>query len=154
MSKMLVTKTQRMSLGCVRRRRTWWCLRIGTWNVFRRAEGECEGQTLDGRMEWWGMQRGWESEIERARPRIEMVGGDFLSRPRPCMGCSAWEWVSEWVSGRLLDVQLVDVVRHSDTVPDNVQQLHVQLPSTYEKTRGCQCSFRLLMLGGVSPETC
>jgi len=27
---------------------------------------------------------------------------------------------------------LVDVVRHS-TVPDNVQQLHVQQPSTYEK---------------------
>jgi hypothetical protein len=51
-------------------------------------------------MEWWGMQRGWESEIGRARSRIEMVGGDFLSRPRPCMGCSAWEWreVSEWVS--------------------------------------------------------
>jgi hypothetical protein len=24
-----------------------------------------------------------------------MVGGDFLSRPRPCMGCSAWKWV--WV---------------------------------------------------------
>ena len=20
-----------------------------------------------------------------------MVGGDFLSRPRPCMGCSAWD---------------------------------------------------------------
>ena len=30
------------------------------------------------------MQRGWESEIGRARPRIEMVEGDFLSRPRPC----------------------------------------------------------------------
>jgi len=27
----------------------------------------------------------------------------------------------------------VDVVRHSDTVPDNVHQLHVQQPSTYEK---------------------
>ena len=40
------------------------------------------------------MQRGWESEIGRARPRIEMVGGDFLSRPRTCMGCSGWEWVS------------------------------------------------------------
>jgi len=26
-----------------------------------------------------------------SRPRIEMVGGDFLSQPRPCMGCSAWE---------------------------------------------------------------
>jgi hypothetical protein len=40
------------------------------------------------------MQRGWESEIGRARPRIKMVGGDFLSRPKHCMGCSAWEWVS------------------------------------------------------------
>ena len=42
-------------------------------------------------------------------------------------------------------------------VHDNVQQLHVQQPPTYEKpeatTRGCQCSFRLLMMGGVSPET-
>jgi hypothetical protein len=32
-----------------------------------------------------------ESEIGGARPRIEMLGGDFLSRPRPCMGCSAWQ---------------------------------------------------------------
>jgi len=37
------------------------------------------------------MQRGWESEIGGARSRIEMAGGDFLSRPRPCMGCSAWD---------------------------------------------------------------
>jgi len=29
-------------------------------------------------------------------------------------------------------------------------------PTTFHvwKTRGCQCSFRLLMVGGVSPETC
>jgi len=29
-------------------------------------------------------------------------------------------------------------------------------PKTFHvwKTRGCQCSFRLLMMGGVSPETC
>jgi len=29
-------------------------------------------------------------------------------------------------------------------------------PTTFHvwKTRGCQCSFRLLMMGGVSPETC
>jgi len=29
-------------------------------------------------------------------------------------------------------------------------------PTTFQvwKTRGCQCSFRLLMMGGVSPETC
>ena len=27
------------------------------------------------------------------------------------------------------------------------------LPRYYEKTRGCQCSFRLLMMDGVTPET-
>jgi hypothetical protein len=25
-----------------------------------------------------------------------MVGGDFLSQPRPCIGCSTWECVSEF----------------------------------------------------------
>jgi hypothetical protein len=31
-----------------------------------------------------------------------------------------------------------------------------QHPSTFHvwKTRGCQCSFRFLMMGGVSPGTC
>jgi len=24
-------------------------------------------------------------------PELEMTGGGFLSRPRPCMGCSAWK---------------------------------------------------------------
>jgi hypothetical protein len=42
------------------------------------------------------MQRGWESEIGGSRPGTEMVGGDFLSPPRPCMGCSAW--VDGWIS--------------------------------------------------------
>ena len=43
----------------------------------------------------------------------------------------------------------------SGTLPDNVQQLHVWQPSTVScKTRGCLCSFRLLMMGGMSPETC
>jgi hypothetical protein len=32
-TKALVTETQRMSLGGVKRRRTWRCLKIGTWNV-------------------------------------------------------------------------------------------------------------------------
>jgi len=37
----------------------------------------------------------------------------------------------------------------------DIRQLHIQQPSTVLcKTRGCQCSFRLLMMGGVSPETC
>ena len=39
-------------------------------------------------------------------------------------------------------------------VPDNVHQIHVQTAFHVWKTRGCQCSFRLLMMGGVSPETC
>jgi hypothetical protein len=42
------------------------------------------------------------------------------------------------------------VVGHS--VPD-IHQLHVQQPSMYTKP-GCQCSFWLLMMGGVWPETC
>ena len=46
----------------------------------------------------------------------------------------------------------MDIVRH--TVPDNVHQLHVQTTFHIWKTRGCQCSFRLLMMGGVSSETC
>jgi hypothetical protein len=29
------------------------------------------------------MQRGWESEIGGARPRIEMVGGDYFSQKDP-----------------------------------------------------------------------
>ena len=41
----------------------------------------------------------------------------------------------------------MDVVRHS---------LTTTRPTTFHvcKTRGCQCSFRLLMMGGMSPETC
>jgi hypothetical protein len=42
-------------------------------------------------MERLWMQRGWESETGGPRPRIEVVGGDFLSRPRACMVCSAWD---------------------------------------------------------------
>jgi len=41
-----------------------------------------------------------------------------------------------------------------NTVPDNIHQLHAQTTFHVCKTRGCQCSFRLLMMGGVSPETC
>jgi hypothetical protein len=43
---------------------------------------------------------------------------------------------------------------HFHTLPGNVQQLHVWQPCTVLcKTRSCSCSFRLLMMGGVSPET-
>ena len=41
------------------------------------------------------MQRSWESGTEGLRPGTEMVGGVFLSRPRPYVGCSAWESVSQ-----------------------------------------------------------
>jgi len=40
------------------------------------------------------MQRNWESGTGGLRPGTEMVGGVFLGRPRPYMGCSAWESVS------------------------------------------------------------
>jgi hypothetical protein len=51
---------------------------------------------------------------------------------RPSSGvynCIGSLWL--FIRGRLLDVQLVDVVTH--TVPHNVHQLHVQQPSTYKK---------------------
>jgi hypothetical protein len=62
-----------------------------------------EGRRKVGRpnlrwMEWRRMQRGWESEIGGSRPGTEMVGGDYSSRPRPCMGCSAW--VDGWKKKR------------------------------------------------------
>jgi hypothetical protein len=53
------------------------------------------------------MQRGWESEIGGPRPGAEMVGGDYSSRPRPCMGCSTWVdgWMDlEPLAGTLLDL--------------------------------------------------
>jgi len=34
--------------------------------------------------------RSWESGTGGPGPEIEMIGGGFLSRPRPCMGCSSW----------------------------------------------------------------
>ena len=40
------------------------------------------------------------------------------------------------------------------TVPESFHQPHVKRTFHVWKTRGCQCSFRLLMMGGVSPETC
>jgi len=66
----------------------------------------------------------------------------FRATHRPSSGawnCTGSLWF--FIRGRLLDV---DVVRHS------------MWPTTFNvwKTRGCQCSFRLLMMGGVSPETC
>jgi hypothetical protein len=45
------------------------------------------------------------------------------------LNCTGSLWF--FIRGRLLDVQLVEVVRQS--VPDNVHQLHVQQSSTYEK---------------------
>jgi hypothetical protein len=65
-------------------------------------------------------------------PKIAQAASGF-AYVEGCRTCSCWT-----LSGSI------------DTLPDNVQQ-----PSTVLcKTRGCLCSFRLLMMGGVSPETC
>jgi hypothetical protein len=53
------------------------------------VSGEAKPQ-MDG----WsdkGCRKARKLEIGGARPRTEMVGGDYLSRPRSYMGCSAWE---------------------------------------------------------------
>jgi hypothetical protein len=89
-------------------------------------------------------------------PKTALAGSGFLY----VEGC----WTCSW--------RTINNLPRTITVPDNVHQLHVQQPSTYDncawqrppatrptafhvwKTRGCQCSFRLLMMGCVSPETC
>ena len=50
----------------------------------------------------------------------------------------------------LLDVQMVDVVRLCLTT----STICTSNNSSRMKNKSCQCSFRLLMMGGVSPETC
>ena len=54
-----------------------------------------------------------------------------------------WKVVGRVVGGRC----------QAKYVPDNVHKPHVQTTFHLRKTRGCQCSFRLLIMGGVSPET-
>jgi len=78
----------------------------------------------------------------------------FRATHRPSSGvknCTGSLWfLHTWkVAGRVVDGRC-----QAHNVPDNIHKLHVQQPSTYAKTRGCQCSFRPLMMGGVSPETC
>ena len=68
----------------------------------------------------------------------------FRATHRPSSGaqnCTSSLWFC--IRERWLDVEV-----------DSVQQ--PQRPTTFHvcKTRGCQCSFELLMMGGVSPETC
>jgi len=64
----------------------------------------CETETNLAVFEGWNLEclmDGWSDEgcREAGSQKLEEQGqgGDFFSRPRPFMGCSAWEWVSECV---------------------------------------------------------
>jgi hypothetical protein len=70
--KTLVTKNQNMSLGSVKRRRTWRCLRIGTWNVlslYRPGASTRDAERLGGRN--WRIKardrNGWTRLLESAK---------------------------------------------------------------------------------------
>jgi len=67
-------------------------------------------------------------------PKTALAASGF-SYVKDCWTCRWWT-----LSGTVCAWQ-----RPQSTRPTN---FHVW------KTRGCQCSFRLLMMGGVSPETC
>ena len=57
----------------------------------RRRAGRPNLRWMDGVMR--DAQRLGARNCGGLRPGTEMVGGVFLSRPRPYKGCSAWEWV-------------------------------------------------------------
>jgi len=74
-------------------------------------------------------------------------------------------WNSEGCTLRVNNLTFVDPciivqflqknpTRCNNTLPDNVQQLHLRKTFHIWKTRGCLRSFRLPMMGGVSPKTC
>jgi len=62
--------------------------------------------------------------------------------------CTGSVWF--FIRGRLF----VHVVGGCCQALPDVHQLHVQTTFHVWETRGCQCSFGLLMMGSVSPETC
>jgi hypothetical protein len=75
----------------------------------------------------------------------------FWTTHRPSSGaqnCTGSIWF--FICGRLF-VRVVG--GRCQALPDNVHQLHVQTMFHVWETRSCQCSFGLLMMGGVSPET-
>jgi hypothetical protein len=78
------------------------------------------------------MQRGWESEIGGSRSGTEMVGGDYSSRPRPCMGCSAW--LDGWMDGnRRSDV--ASILARKLIVMLNINILMYTSPNNTKKDR-------------------
>ena len=81
----------------------------------------------------------------------------FRAPRRPSSGAknctsSLWFCIILW---KVVGCAIVGSCQAAYTLPDNVQQWHIWQPFTVLcKTRGCLCSFRLLMMGGVAPETC
>ena len=62
---------------------------VGGWKASGKAKPQMDG---------WSDERCrevWESGTGGLKPRTEMVGGVFLSWPRPYMCSSAWESVSQ-----------------------------------------------------------
>ena len=66
-------------------------------------------------------------------PKIALAASDVSYME----GCWAWSWWT--LSGT------VCLTTSTNYTSDNLPRM---------KNRGCQCSFRLMMMGGVSPETC
>jgi len=65
-------------------------------NYLGQAGGQKTSRKAKPEMNWWsdkGCTEVGSQGTGGPGPEIEMNGGGFLSRPRPCMGCSNWEWV-------------------------------------------------------------
>jgi len=91
-----------------------------------------------------------------------LVGSDAVSgRNLPIVWiehtASIYHYDGQTGTSKTLIRSLLNTRRHIRVVAEPCQaHCAWQRSATFHvwKTRGCQCSFRLLMMGGVSPETC
>jgi hypothetical protein len=97
----------------------------------RRRVGRPNLRWMDGVMrdaDRLGVRNWW------LRPMIDMVGGDFLSQPRPCMGCIAWEWSDRVVGSWEHDDGRLDSIKYSKLL-DYMRTYHLlqqnSIPWTY-----------------------
>ena len=109
---------------------------------------------------WWtwsGTVCAWQTTRPKSLPRMKnqrlpvqfrllMMG---IASPETCWASWKYGIIKFWYIVASCWIFLYEL-NHGNRNAEN----EIALKTWLIKTRGCQCSFRLLMMGGVSPETC